>query len=77
MDPPVYDDHFYDTDASGGAVVFNSFEAFYELRTNHRQSNAQKFGELLERIAVAEITNEDYELLSTRAKINLSYEKLA
>ena len=53
MHPPVYDDHFYDTAASGGAVVFNSSEAFYELRKNHRQSNDQNFGELLERVAVA------------------------
>ena len=77
MDLPVYDDRFYDTAASIGAVIFNSFELFYKLRTNNRQSNDQKFGELLQRVAVAGTTNEDCELLSTRIKVNLSCKELS
>ena len=59
--------------AVGGTVVFKVLK----LSTNSGKitGRAKRFGELLQRVAVAEITNEDYELLSTLAKVNLSSEE--
>ena len=76
MDPSVYSERFYNTAASQAALAFNTFQAFYELRTNHRRSNDQRFGKILERIAESYITVDNYNLLSTRAKDNQSSQEL-
>ena len=57
-------------------MVFESFEAFFELLTNHRQSDNQRFGEILNRVALGEITEDDYKLLSSRTKDNLSQDEI-
>ena len=59
MDPPVYSERF-DTTASQGALAFNNFEAFYELWTNDRQSNDQRFREIFEKVALSYNTVDDY-----------------
>ena len=72
MGASVYSECFYCTAASQGALAFNTFQAFYELRTNHRQSNDQRFSEISERVALSDITVDNYNLSSTHAKDNLA-----
>ena len=76
LDAPVYADRFFDDASSKSALVFKSFEALFELRTNHRQSDDQRFGEILDRVALGEITEDDYKLLSSRANDNLSQDEI-
>ena len=56
--------------------AFKTFKAFFELRTNHRQRNHQRFAELLDRKSLGQITKDDCELLSSQVKGNLSAEEL-
>ena len=74
LDTPAYADRFFDDASSEGAVVFKSFEAFFELRTNHRQSDDHRVGKIFHRLALGEITEDHHKMLSSRAKINLSQE---
>lgn len=49
-----------------GISIFNEFEEFIELQHSYRQGNDASFVELLDRLADAAISDEDYTVLCSR-----------
>src|SRR5699024_9826472 len=77
-DKAFYEEGFYQDAHLRGRTVFNSFQRYIELKQCHRQSgqDSENFRNILNHIAEGTVTVDDYNLLMTRRKSNLTAEEI-